>query len=203
MSRAAKETIVLASASATRAKLLIEAGIDVVVDPASLDEEEIRGAFRAEGIDVAGCARALAESKAIRVSERHPGALVIGADQMLECDGAWFDKPRDRQHARADLVALRGKRHELVAAACVARNGALLWHVTDRARLTMRTFSDDFLDAYLAAAGGDALNAVGAYRLEGLGAQLFQRVEGDFFTILGLPLLPLLGYLRDQGALAA
>jgi nucleoside triphosphate pyrophosphatase len=196
-----REPLVLASASPTRARLLAAAGIPAVADPASFDEEEIKASFRAAGMDAARCAEALAESKAIRVSERHRDALVIGADQMLECAGAWFDKPGTHDQARAQLKALRGKRHSLIAAAAVARNGAVIWRATDRASLTMRRFADSFLDAYLAAAGDDVLGSVGAYRLEGLGAQLFARVDGDFFTILGLPLLPLLEFLRGHGAL--
>jgi septum formation protein len=117
----------------------------------------------------------------------------------LDCAGTWFDKPRDRNEARAQLVALRGKRHELISAVTVVKNGAVIWHVVDRPRLTMRSFSDRFLDAYLAALGDDALASVGVYQLEGLGAQLFERIDGDYFSILGLPLLPLLDFLRGHG----
>ena len=201
MSLGLRDRLVLASASSTRARILADAGLPVVADPAAVDEEEIRAAFHAEGRGAAVCATALAESKAIRVSERHTGALVLGADQILECAGRWFDKPADIAAARAQLQALRGKRHTLVSAAAVVRNGSVLWHTSDRAHLAMRGFSDEFLDAYIAAAGADLLGSVGAYRLEGLGAQLFERVEGDFFTILGLPLMPLLDFLRGHGAL--
>lgn len=203
MRLAARETLVLASGSATRARLLAEAGVPVTVDPAALDETEIAASFRRERRDAAACAEALAEAKAVTISARHGDALVIGADQMLECDGAWFEKPDNLAEARAQLVALRGKRHRLISAVCVAQNGAPIWQTIDRAELTMRAFSDAFLDAYLAAAGADVLGSVGAYRLEGLGAQLFVRVDGDYFTILGLPLLPLLDFLRGRGALAA
>ena len=201
MSLGLREPLILASASGTRARILADAGLPVVADPAAVDEEEIRAAFHAEGRDAAACATALAESKAIRVSERHTGALVLGADQILECAGRWFDKPADGAAARAQLQALRGRRHTLVSAAAVVRNGSVLWHTSDRAHLAMRGLGDEFLDAYIAAAGADLLGSVGAYRLEGLGAQLFERVEGDFFTILGLPLLPLLDFLRGHGAL--
>lgn len=193
------QPVVLASASATRAAILARAGIDVRRDPAGVDEDEIKRSFRHEGRNAASCAAALAETKALRVSERHTGTLVIGADQMLDCAGTWFDKPRDRADARAQLVALRGKRHELVSAVAVVRNGAVIWHLVDRPRLTMRAFSDNFLDTYLAALGDEALASVGVYQLEGLGAQLFERVEGDYFSILGLPLLPLLDFLRGHG----
>lgn len=203
MSLRPAETIYLASASATRARLLDAAGVPVVAEPAAVDEEEIKAAFHAERRSAADCAAALAEAKAARISARHPEALVIGADQMLDCDGVWFDKPVDLAHARAHLLALRGKRHALISAVAVLRRGAVLWHTIDRAELTMRPFSDEFLHHYLVAAGDDVLTSVGAYRLEGLGAQLFERVDGDFFGILGLPLLPLLDFLRGHGALAA
>ena len=124
---------------------------------------------------------------------------MLGSDQMLECDGAWFDKPATRDDARKQLKVLRGKSHSLITSAVLVRDDARLWHTTDRAELRMRNFSDEFLERYLGEAGEDVLHSVGAYRLEGLGAQLFERVTGDFFTILGLPLLPVLGILREHG----
>ncbi|MBK4718901.1 Maf-like protein [Azospirillum sp. YIM DDC1] len=195
-------TVVLASGSRTRAEMLERAGVRVTLAPAAVDEEEIKLAARAEGAPVEDVAEALAELKAQRVTRKHPGSLVIGADQMLECEGRWFDKPADRAAARAQLQDLRGRTHRLVSCAVVFRDGERLWHHVDRARLTMRPFSDAFLDSYLNAAGNDVLGSVGAYHLEGLGAQLFHRVDGDFFTILGLPLLPLLGFLRVHGVIA-
>ncbi|ALJ34001.1 Maf-like protein [Azospirillum brasilense] len=195
-------TVVLASGSRTRAEMLERAGVRVTLAPAAVDEEEIKLAARAEGAPVEDVAEALAELKAQRVTRKHPGALVIGADQMLECEGRWFDKPADRDAARTQLQDLRGKTHRLVSCAVVIRDGERLWHHVDRARLTMRPFSDAFLESYLNAAGDDVMGSVGAYHLEGLGAQLFHRVDGDFFTILGLPLLPLLGFLRVHGVIA-
>jgi septum formation protein len=192
--------LILASGSAIRAELLARAGLSVTSEPAAVDEDAIKASFRAERADPATCATALAEAKAERVGRRHPGALVIGADQILVCNGVWFDKPPDRAHARAQLQALRGRGHELVTAVCVSRDGAVLWRHVDRPRLTMRRFSEEFLDAYLERAGEGVLSSVGAYQLEGLGAQLFAKVEGDFFAILGLPLLPLLDFLRGHGA---
>jgi len=203
MARLAAAPVVLASASRARAALLEAAGLEVTIAPASIDEDEIKQAFRAAGEGAAACATALAEAKAARAARRHPGRLVIGADQMLECDGDWLDKPADAAQARMHLQALRGRTHVLVSAACVARDGAVLWHATDRAALTMRRFSDAFLDRYLDAAGEAVLHSVGAYHLEGLGAQLFSRIEGDYFTILGLPLLPLLEFLRGHGVVPA
>lgn len=199
MSTLAAAPVVLASASAVRATLLEQAGIPVRRDPAGIDEDEVKASFRGEGRDAGSCATALAEAKAARVSQRHSGAMVIGADQMLVLGPRWFDKPRDLAEARAQLQALRGQRHELVTAVAVALNGAVIWRRVNCPALTMRGFSDAFLDAYLAAIGDDALNVVGAYRLEGLGIQLFDRIDGDYFSILGLPLLPLLDFLRGHG----
>ena len=195
-------SVVLASASAARADLLEKAGLDVVRDPAGVDEAAVKASFRQEGLDAPSCAIALAEAKATRVSERHRDALVIGADQILVHDERWLDKPRDRADARAQLAALRGSRHELVTAVVAAQNGAAIWHEVDRSFLYMRAFSDEFLTAYHEAVGDEALSAVGAYQLEGLGAQLFARIEGDYFSILGLPLLPLLEFLRGHGVVA-
>jgi len=197
----AREAVVLASGSMTRRRMLQAAGIAVTVDPAAIDEDEIKRSLRAGGGNAAECATALAETKALRVSTRHKNLLVLGTDQILECDGAFFDKPKDRASAAAQLAALAGRRHHLVSAAAVARNGAVIWRHVDRAELSMRPLSERFISRYIEAGGEDLLQTVGAYRLEGLGAQLFERTEGDFFTILGLPLLPLLAFLRDQGLL--
>lgn len=195
------EGIVLASGSATRAAMLRDAGVDVTTDPPAIDEAEVKTALKADGATAGDVAETLAELKAMRISRNHPGALVIGADQMLQCGDVWFDKPPDTDHARAQLTALRGKTHVLISSAVGVRDGARLWHHTDRARLSMRHFSDAFLDSYVETCGADVLGSVGAYRLEGRGAQLFNTVEGDFFTVLGLPLLPLLDWLRAQKVL--
>jgi septum formation protein len=192
--------VVLASASPARAQLLEAAGVQVVLAPAHIDEDEVKGALRAEGVKATDAAIALAEMKALRISPRHPNALVVGADQILVCGGEWYDKPVDMDHARDRLRALRGKTHGLATAAVVVRDGKRIWHHVDTPELTMRSFSDAFIDAYLAREGADALASVGAYRLEGMGVQLFARIDGDFFTILGLPLLALLGFLREHGA---
>ncbi len=191
--------IVLASASAARAAMLRAAGVAVEIDPARIDESEIKRSLGAENATAAAIAETLAELKAVAVSRRHPGRLVLGADQMLDCEGLRFDKPADRAAARDQLLRLGGRRHELVSAAVAVRDGERLWHHIDRARLTMRTLSAEFVDAYLDRAGEAALQSVGAYQLEGLGAQLFRKIEGDYFTILGLPLLPLLEFLRGHG----
>ncbi|MDE2166139.1 MAG: septum formation protein Maf [Alphaproteobacteria bacterium] len=195
--------LVLASASPTRARLLKAAGLKPTIEPADIDETTVKATFQAGGRDPGACAMALAEAKAQRIASRMPGALVLGADQLLVCDGAWFDKPKDRAAARAQLAALRGKRHVLPTAAALVKNGATIWHTLAEPALTMRRFSDAFLDDYLAAAGDAALGSVGAYQIEGRGIQLMAEIEGDHFAILGLPLLPLLAFLRDSGALTA
>jgi septum formation protein len=193
--------LVLASASGTRARMLAAAGLAIETDPAAIDEGRIKAEGRGKGRNAADCAALLAETKARAVALRHRGALVLGADQMLECDGVWFDKPADLNEARAQLQALEGRRHQLVTAAAIVRDDTVLWRALERAHLTMRCFSGDFLDRYLATMGHRVLATVGGYELEGLGAQLMARIEGDYFAILGLPLLPLLDFLRGAGAL--
>ena len=198
-----KPVVVLASASQSRCALLCNAGIEVIRDPAAIDEDSVKESFRNRDEPASQTAMALAELKAQRVSKRHKDALVIGADQMLQCGGIWFDKPADLDHARGHLIALRGKTHELLSAVCVVRDGEVLWRHLESAQMTMRPFSDAFIDEYLAAAGDAVCASVGAYQLEGRGAQLFSRIEGDYFTILGLPLLPLLGFLVNHGVVTA
>jgi len=195
--------LVLASSSAIRARMLAAAGVDAIIDPAAIDEARIKAGSQAAGGDAGSCAQLLAEAKAEHIAGRHRGALVLGADQILECDGRWFDKPRDLEEARAQLQALSGRTHRLITAAAVVRDSAVLWRAIETARLTMRRVSEAFLDRYLAAMGKRVLATVGGYELEGLGAQLMTRVEGDYFAILGLPLLPLLAFSREDGALAA
>ncbi len=194
--------VILASASRARQELLLRAGVAARAEPARVDEQEVRASLRAEKAGVEDAAETLAELKALKVSRHTSGALIIGADQILDCDGTWFDKPPDRARAAADLRALSGKRHSLATAVCIVRDGVRLWHHRESARLTMRPLGEAFIEAYLDAVGKDALASVGAYQLEGLGAQLFSRVEGDYFTILGLPLLPLLEFLRNHGVVA-
>jgi septum formation protein len=181
--------------------MLRRAGVPLEVAPAHVDEDEIKAALRAEAASAVQAAETLAEMKAAKISAQHPDALVIGADQILECAGRWFDKPRDLPEAAAHLRALSGKRHTLATGVCLMRGRTRLWHHNVAPALTMRSLDDAEIDGYLAAVGEGALTSVGAYQIEGLGAQLFARVEGDFFTILGLPLLPVLDILREHGAL--
>lgn len=193
--------IVLASGSATRQSMLASAGVDFQVQVLPVDEDSIKAAMAQETGNPARVAETLAEMKAQRVSVKNPGALVVGADQMLDCEGIWFDKPANRDDAARQLRRLRAKTHRLTSAAVAVRDGRRVWHHTDSATLTMRNFSDAFLEDYLNRAGDKVLSSVGAYQLEGLGAQLFMLVDGDHFTILGLPLLPLLDFLRENGEL--
>lgn len=189
----------LASASSARAQVLDGAGIPYLRDPASIDEGVIKAAFRAKGATAAAAAEALARAKAEAVSKRHHGALVLGADQILECGDVWLDKPADGERATSHLRTLRGRTHNLVSAVCVVQDGERAWRHVETARLTMWAFDDAFIERYLERAGPAALESLGAYRLEGLGMQLFSDIEGDFFAILGLPLLPLLAFLRRNG----
>ena len=200
-------TLILASASSVRATMLRNAGLSFRVEPAAVDEAEVKLSLKGEhGETYKGAvalAETLAEIKAVRVSNKHPGALVIGADQVLECDGVWFDKPADAAGARKTLLALRGKSHRLISGVCIVLDGRRIWQLVDHATLLMRPFSDAFLDRYLRAVGDKATHSVGAYQLEGLGAQLFARIDGNNFTVMGLPLLPLLEFLRGHGAASA
>lgn len=197
------EPLILASASPIRKKLLAAAGLEVRVEPALVDEEAIKRIFQVDRQAAADCALALAEAKARQIAENHQHALVVGADQILVCDKIWLNKPADLADARAQLQALRGRTHKLVTAVCVVREVARIWHTVSSAKLTMRYFSDAFLDTYLGAEQAAALGSVGGYRFEERGIQLFSDIQGDYFTILGLPLLELLGFLRTCGALAS
>jgi septum formation protein len=194
---------VLASQSAARKAVLRDAGIDFQAEAAQVDEAAIKAERLAAGNTPLQVARVLAEAKAVEVSRRMPEALVLGADQTLDLDGQLFDKPASVEQLRAQLMELRGRTHLLHAALAVARDGDVVWRYEGLARLTMRAFSDDFLEDYLAREGEAVQACVGGYRLEGLGVQLFERIDGDYFTILGLPLLPVLALLRREDLAAA
>ena len=197
------EPLVLASASPIRKRLLEAAGLKVRVEPALVDEGAIKRNFLVDRQAASDCALALAEAKARQVAGDHRHALVVGADQILVCGKIWLNKPADLVDARAQLQALRGRTHELFTAVCVVRETARMWHTVSSAKLTMRHFSDAFLDAYLASEQAAALGSVGGYRLEERGIQLFSNIQGDYFAILGLPLLKLVSFLRTCGALAS
>ena len=197
----APSPLVLASGSAVRRGLLEAAGIPVEARPASLDERAIEAGAPSE--EPGAVAALLARAKALHVAAQMPGRLVVGADQTLALGRRRFDKPKDRAAARAQLRALAGRTHELHAAVAVARGPQVLYEHVGVARLTMRALTDAFLDRYLDAVGPAVVASVGAYQVEGPGIHLFERIEGDHFTVLGLPLLPLLAYLRAEGSLAA
>jgi len=193
--------VILASASTARAGLLRAAGLAFEVRAAAVDEALVRDRARAEGASAEHMALLLAELKAQRIARADPEALVIGCDQMLVCEDRWFDKPADIGEARAHLLALRGRGHVLVTAVLCQQGEQLLWHHIARPRLTMRSFSEAFLDDYVALEGSAVTTTVGGYRLEGRGVHLFEAIEGEHAAILGLPLLPLLGFLRRHGVL--
>lgn len=193
--------VILASASVTRAQLLAAAGVRFEQRPAAVDEGALKEALRGEGSSASDAAILLAELKATRVAAETPDAIVLGADQILTCEGRWFDKPRDRAEARAQLALLAGREHQLATAVVALRGGARVWHQVAVPRLWLRTCTAEFLDAYLDAVGELALTSVGAYQIEGPGAQLLACIQGDHFAVQGLPLLELLGFLRDQGVL--
>lgn len=195
--------LILASASAARRALLEAAGLDFEARPAAIDEAAIKAECRAEGASAADCALTLADLKARRIARVRPDAIVIGCDQLLVCGEAWFDKPANVAQAREHLKTLRGQPHTLVTAVLCRRADQRLWHHVAHPRLTMRQFSDSFLETYLAEEGAGVCASVGAYRLEGRGIHLFERIEGDHSAILGLPLLPLMGFLRQHGILPA
>ena len=193
--------IILASGSAARRALLDNAGVAFTVSPAPVDERAIEAPLIAAGTSPAEIATALAEAKAIVMSRANPGAYVIGADQTLDWNGERWTKPATRADARAQLALLSGRSHQLHSAIVVARDGVIVWQHHDSATLTMHKLSPTRIDAYLARIGDAALMSVGVYQLEGEGIRLFERIDGDYFTILGLPLLPLLNYLRAEGAI--
>ena len=193
--------LVLASTSRTRWCLLTASGLDIESDPPEVDETAVKET--AGDLDAFQLASLLSETKALAVSVRRPESLIIGADQILVCDGVRFDKPADRSNAHDQLRFLRGRHHQLLSGIALVFASKVLWRHVGVADLWMRSFSDSFLEDYLDRVGPDVLSSVGAYHLEGLGGQLFQTVRGDYFTILGLPLLELLHKLRELGVLPA
>lgn len=194
--------IILASGSASRRALMAGAGVTAKSIKPNVDEESAKAAMRAENVSVRDQAMQLAEMKALKISSREPG-LVIGGDQMLNLDGEAFDKPSDLDKASDHLRKLSGKSHRLETAIVIAENGEFVWRHLARPKLTVRTLSEEFIQAYVKQCGEALLSTVGAYQLEGMGAQIFSKIEGDYFSILGLPLLPLLDYLRVRGVLQA
>ena len=193
--------LILASRSRWRRALLVAAGLEAEITPSGVDEDAVKEQFPMDAPD-AELPMTLAELKARQVAADHPEALVLGADQILTCDGKRFDKPADAAAAAAHLRAFSGRTHSLVTAAVIMHQGQRIWHVVERAHLTMRPLTEAYIEGYLAAELPEILETVGAYRLEGRGVQLFEKIDGNYFTILGLPMLPLLAFLRQRGDLA-
>ncbi|MGN6123944.1 MAG: Maf family protein [Sphingomonas oligoaromativorans] len=197
-------TIILASGSASRRAMLEAAGVGFEIVRPQVDEDAAKDALKAEGIEARGLADALAELKAVAVSRRMPGRIVIGSDSTVAlADGTMLDKPDTRERAAEQLRRMRGGTHRLVSAVVGARDGVPVWRHVDVAKLHVRDFSEAFLEAYLDAEWPAIAGCVGCFRIEGPGVQLFSRVEGSQFTILGMPLMPLLGWLRDVGEMRA
>ncbi len=196
---APSERLILASKSAARRSMLADAGVLFSVQVADVDEDAVKNAH--DPADAAGLAVELARVKALAVSRHDADAWVLGADQTLAFDGGLVSKAPSLDAARVRLAAMRGRAHHLHSGAALARNGQIVWSGVDTATMRVRDFSDAFLDAYLAAEGEGVLACVGSYRLEGMGSQLFEAVEGDYFTVLGLPLWPVLAELRRAGVL--
>lgn len=203
MSETQSVSVILASGSPARHALLKHASVAFTVIPSDIDEDAVRSGFAANNaaVDPVDLAEVLARAKGLDVAKGNPGSLVIAADQILVCEGKIFTKPEDEAAARDTLMALRGKSHQLHSAVVIARGDKIVWCDVKTASLTMRRFSMAFLSEYMLRCGSDVLDSVGAYKLEGMGIQLFDDIKGDYFTILGLPLLPLLAELRELGAL--
>ncbi len=195
------QKIILASSSPFRKAMLANAGVDVEAVPAEVDERALEAPLKGSGTSPEDVAAILAEAKALEVSERRPGALVLGADQTLSLGDEILHKPADMEDARRRLLALSGKTHQLNSAAVLARDGQVLWRHVGIASLTMRKLDPAFIGRHLARVGQKALKSVGAYQIEGEGIQLFEKIEGDYFTVVGLPLLPVLAELRKLGAI--
>ena len=195
-----EERLILASRSAARRAMLTGAGVPYSAQDAGVDEHAIKTSL--EGIEAAELALELARAKALAVSRHDPEAWVLGSDQTLDFNGGMISKAKDLSEARRRLEQMRGHTHHLNAGVALAWGGAVVWSGVDTARMTMRRFSDDFLDAYLEAESEGLLGSVGCYRLEGMGSQLFDRVDGDYFTVLGMPLWPVLAELRRAGVIA-
>jgi len=193
-----KNALILASGSETRRRMLVNAGLSFDVIRAQVDEEALKESLLAETAPAKDVADSLADAKARSVTMMHPGRVVLGADQILVQDGRVFSKAKTAEQAKTTLKALSGQAHRLISAAVIYEGDQPVWRAATTATLTMRNLSDEFIDYYLTALGDDAFWSVGCYQLEGLGAQLFSKIDGDYFTILGLPLLPVLDFLRGR-----
>ena len=199
MTAAHNNPLILASASKSRAAILKQAGLDFCCIPAFCDEEKIKTNLKRKNTSTEIIAVKLAEAKASVVSSKKPDYYIVAADQILECNGVAYDKPKNLEQARRHLLNLRGKNHFLYSGTVVYKASECVWKNSEKLEMQMRHYSDAFIGEYLSALGPSVCETVGAYKLEGLGAQLFENINGDYFSILGLPLLPLLRYLRQIG----
>ena len=190
--------IILASKSKIRADILKNAGINFIIDSSTVDEDSIKDSLLSEGSDTISISQALADLKAQNRSIHWPNHLIIGADQILEFDGKIYSKPIDIDDVKIRLNILSGKKHKLYTAVSIVLDQKVIWKNTSISILTMRNLTENFINKYLETVGDDAINCVGGYQIEGMGIQLFEKIEGDFFSILGLPILPILRYLRDR-----
>ncbi len=195
--------VILASGSATRQNMLRSAGVPFEVDRPDVDEGALKDECRALGLTIVETAEALALAKAKKIAPRHPGLIVLGADQMLECGDEWFDKPVDRAAAGRQLMKLSGRSHKLHSATVALRHGEVIWRNIDMAELTVRPITPDFIETYLDHVGDAVLSSVGCYQIEGMGIQLFSAINGSHFTIQGMALLPLLAFLRAEGVIGS
>lgn len=195
------QPLILASGSETRRQMLLAAGVDVVAEKPLVDEAGIKQSLIDQGAKASDLAMALAEVKALSVSRLKPEALVIGGDQILELNGKFLSKAKTHHEATQTLTRLSGQKHRLISAAVIASGGQVIWRAYDKSTLTVRPLSAEFIEGYLQQLGDAAYNSVGCYHIEGLGSQLFERIDGDSYTILGLPLLQMMKYLRDSGIL--
>ena len=196
-----KKRIVLASESKTRQSILRQAGVEFDVKPARIDEEAIIKSLLTDGATTNDIVDALAEYKALRVAGSNPDGLIIGSDQILVCEKKIYSKAQNMEQAKTTLKELRGKSHQLLSAAVIFEDGKPVWRTVSRAQLFMRNYSDEYLDDYLEYCGSDILSSVGCYFLEDKGVNLFSRVQGDYFTVLGFPLLDVLEFLRNRGVI--
>lgn len=194
-----KSKIILASNSKIRAELLENTGLSFEIQPANIDEAAIREIFKTEEMDPADVAEVLAETKATEISKKNPDALVIGCDQVLALGDEIFEKPKNKDEAQNTLFKLRGKTHTLISAVVLVKNNEVIWRYSENANLKMHEFSPEFLGQYMALCGDKILSSVGAYQLESFGIHLFEEIKGDYFTVLGFPILALLKFLRSKG----
>ncbi len=194
-----KTKIILASNSKIRAELLENTGLSFEIQPADIDEFSIREIFKTEEMDPADIAEVLAETKATQISKKNPDALVIGCDQVLALGDEIFEKPKNRDDAQSTLFKLRGKTHTLISAIALVKNNEVVWRYSENANLKMHEFSPEFLGQYMSLCGDKILSSVGAYQLESFGIHLFEEIKGDYFTVLGFPILALLKFLRSKG----